>query len=86
MAECRHAGKLGGHAHYHLRRKNLKRRYLTHFVKELGVNVVGGCCGTTPEHIRQLAKERRPMFSEGTEIRIRAECFEFVSIRTSEGR
>lgn len=24
------------------------------FVTELGVNVVGGCCGTTPDHIRQL--------------------------------
>jgi 5-methyltetrahydrofolate--homocysteine methyltransferase len=24
------------------------------FVAEFGVNVVGGCCGTTPEHIREL--------------------------------
>jgi 5-methyltetrahydrofolate--homocysteine methyltransferase len=24
------------------------------FVREHGVNVVGGCCGTTPEHIRRL--------------------------------
>jgi len=24
------------------------------FVEEYGVSVVGGCCGTTPEHIRQL--------------------------------
>ena len=24
------------------------------FVEELGVGIVGGCCGTTPEHIRQL--------------------------------
>jgi 5-methyltetrahydrofolate--homocysteine methyltransferase len=24
------------------------------FVAEFGVNLVGGCCGTTPEHIRQL--------------------------------
>jgi 5-methyltetrahydrofolate--homocysteine methyltransferase len=28
---------------------------LAAFVGELGVNIVGGCCGTTPEHIRQLA-------------------------------
>jgi len=46
---------VGGHAHYHLTPEEFTR-YLTHFVKELGVNVVGGCCGTTPEHIRQLAK------------------------------
>jgi 5-methyltetrahydrofolate--homocysteine methyltransferase len=25
------------------------------YIDELGVNIVGGCCGTTPEHIRQLA-------------------------------
>ncbi|MBV9773905.1 MAG: methionine synthase [Gemmatimonadetes bacterium] len=24
------------------------------FVREFGVNVVGGCCGTTPDHIREL--------------------------------
>jgi 5-methyltetrahydrofolate--homocysteine methyltransferase len=27
---------------------------LTEFVTELGVNVVGGCCGSTPAHIREL--------------------------------
>ena len=26
------------------------------FVERFGVNVVGGCCGTTPEHIAELAK------------------------------
>ncbi len=24
---------------------------LNHFVEDLGVNIVGGCCGTTPEHL-----------------------------------
>ncbi|MFE0020708.1 methionine synthase [Amycolatopsis sp. NPDC059021] len=41
---------------------------LTGFVEEFGVGLVGGCCGTTDEHIRQLAAavaglrpaERRP--------------------------
>ncbi len=28
---------------------------LTGFVREFGVGLVGGCCGTTDEHIRQLA-------------------------------
>ncbi len=46
---------VGGHAHYLLTPEEFTQ-YLTHFVKELGVNVVGGCCGTTPEHIRQLAQ------------------------------
>jgi 5-methyltetrahydrofolate--homocysteine methyltransferase len=29
---------------------------LTGFVREFGVGLVGGCCGTTDEHIRQLAE------------------------------
>ena len=28
---------------------------LARFVEEFGINIVGGCCGTTPEHIRALA-------------------------------
>jgi 5-methyltetrahydrofolate--homocysteine methyltransferase len=44
---------IGGHAHYHLTPEELSN-YLLHFVKDLGVSVVGGCCGTTKEHIRQL--------------------------------
>jgi 5-methyltetrahydrofolate--homocysteine methyltransferase len=27
-----------------------------HFVKDLGANVVGGCCGTTPEHLRLVVE------------------------------
>ena len=33
------------------------------FVEQFGVNIVGGCCGTTPEHIKLLAEaigERAP--------------------------
>ena len=45
---------VGGHAHYTLTPEEFVR-YLSHFVKDLGVSVVGGCCGTTPDHIRQLA-------------------------------
>lgn len=28
---------------------------LAHFLDELPINVIGGCCGTTPDHIRKLA-------------------------------
>jgi 5-methyltetrahydrofolate--homocysteine methyltransferase len=45
---------IGGHAHYKLTPDELVY-YLAHFVKDLGVNVVGGCCGTTKEHIKKLA-------------------------------
>lgn len=44
---------VGGKAQYHLTPEELVR-FLSHFVKDLGVHIVGGCCGTTPEHIRQL--------------------------------
>ncbi len=45
---------VGGHAHYKLTPEEMVQ-YLSHFVKDLGVNIVGGCCGTIKEHIRQLA-------------------------------
>jgi 5-methyltetrahydrofolate--homocysteine methyltransferase len=35
-------------------------RELAAFACDLGVNAVGGCCGTTPEHIRRLSELVRP--------------------------
>jgi 5-methyltetrahydrofolate--homocysteine methyltransferase len=43
-----------GKMHYDLTPTQLVE-HQTRFVTELGVQVVGGCCGSTPEHIRQLA-------------------------------
>ncbi|MCC6143894.1 MAG: homocysteine S-methyltransferase family protein [Candidatus Hydrogenedentes bacterium] len=31
-------------------------KYQRKFVEQYGVNIVGGCCGTTPEHIRLIAE------------------------------
>ena len=51
-----------GKMHYDLTAED----FVTHqmrFVEDYGVDVVGGCCGTTPEYIRQLAVavgDRRP--------------------------
>ncbi|MBD2093026.1 methionine synthase [Microcoleus sp. FACHB-1515] len=45
---------VGGHAHYKLTPTELQMALL-HFVEDLGVQVIGGCCGTKPEHIEQLA-------------------------------
>lgn len=42
-----------GHAHYKLTPEDFAR-WLRHYALDLGVSIVGGCCGTTPEHIRQL--------------------------------
>ncbi|MBI1242774.1 methionine synthase [Umezakia ovalisporum] len=46
---------IGGQAHYRLTPTEL-RMALMHFVEDLGVQVIGGCCGTRPEHIQQLAE------------------------------
>jgi 5-methyltetrahydrofolate--homocysteine methyltransferase len=42
-----------GRTHYPLSPEAFAAQ-LSAFVREEGVSIVGGCCGTTPEHIRQL--------------------------------
>ena len=44
---------VGGKSHYHLSPEEFSKT-LSHFVNDLGVSVVGGCCGTTPEHLKAL--------------------------------
>lgn len=44
-----------GRACYRLSPEELVQ-WLSHFVKDLGVNIVGGCCGTTKEHIKKLVE------------------------------
>ncbi|MEL6603454.1 MAG: methionine synthase [Cyanobacteria bacterium J06614_10] len=44
---------VGGQAHYRLTPTEL-RMQLMHFVEDLGVQIIGGCCGTRAEHIAQL--------------------------------
>jgi 5-methyltetrahydrofolate--homocysteine methyltransferase len=36
-------------------------RHLAYFVDELGVQVVGGCCGTSPDHIAAVVDRVRPL-------------------------
>jgi 5-methyltetrahydrofolate--homocysteine methyltransferase len=43
----------GGHAVYRLTPAELAA-HLLRFITEYGVQVVGGCCGTTPEHLRAV--------------------------------
>ncbi len=47
---------IGGKACYKLSPQELVN-WLEHFVKDLGVNIVGGCCGTTKEHIKLLSEK-----------------------------
>ena len=44
---------VGGVAHYHLTPTELAD-FHERFVKEFGVSIVGGCCGTTPEHLKAV--------------------------------
>jgi len=61
-----------GHMHYDLGAEDFVS-FQRRFIEEFGVNVVGGCCGTTPEYIRLLADAvaetipavREPRFEHG---------------------
>ncbi|MDQ1448562.1 MAG: 5-methyltetrahydrofolate--homocysteine methyltransferase, partial [Actinomycetota bacterium] len=44
---------VNGHTHYDLTPDALAEAH-ERFVSEFGLNIVGGCCGTTPEHLRQV--------------------------------
>jgi len=52
---------VGGQAVYPLEPEPMARA-LRQMVEEFGVGLVGGCCGTTPEHLRELVRqiETRP--------------------------
>jgi 5-methyltetrahydrofolate--homocysteine methyltransferase len=60
----------GGRAVYPMRPRPMAE-ILREFVSEFGVQMIGGCCGTTPEHIKQFAdavaglqpKRRFPKYS-----------------------
>jgi len=43
----------GGHAVFKLTPEELAK-YHRHFVEDYGVRIVGGCCGTTPEHLKAV--------------------------------
>src|SRR5438105_8656065 len=44
-----------GRTHYDLTPEQLAEHH-TRFVTEFGVSVVGGCCGTTPDHLRHVVE------------------------------
>ena len=47
---------VGGQAHYKMTPEDLAKT-LNEFISEYGkIGIIGGCCGTTPEHIKALRK------------------------------
>ena len=71
-AERGPAAVVDGHTHYDLTPELLAEAH-ERFTTEFGLNVVGGCCGTTPEHLRQVVEKldhrapvlRAPEFEPG---------------------
>ncbi|HEY8184458.1 MAG TPA: homocysteine S-methyltransferase family protein, partial [Pyrinomonadaceae bacterium] len=49
---------VGGHAHYKETPESLAAD-LAHFARDVGVNIVGGCCGTTPAHLLAVVEAVR---------------------------
>ncbi|MDJ0703744.1 MAG: methionine synthase [Leptolyngbyaceae cyanobacterium MO_188.B28] len=58
---------VGGQAHYRLTPMEL-RMALMHFIEDLGVQIIGGCCGTRPDHIQQLAELAKDLHPKPREI------------------
>src|SRR4030095_8201324 len=46
---------VGGHAVFKETPETLSKE-LAHFVRDFGVSIVGGCCGTTPAHLQTLVE------------------------------
>ena len=62
---------VGGHAVYRLTPLEL-RMALMHFVEDLGVQIIGGCCGTRFEHIQSLAEITQDLHPKERPIRLSA--------------
>ncbi len=60
---------IGGHAHYKLTPSELKMS-LHKFIEDWGVQVIGGCCGTRPEHIKALAEIAQSLHPKPRKVRV----------------
>ncbi len=58
---------VGGHAHYKETPESLASELL-HFARDLGVSIVGGCCGTTPAHLKAVVEAVRDVTPHRREV------------------
>jgi 5-methyltetrahydrofolate--homocysteine methyltransferase len=58
-----------GEAVYPLEPEPLARA-LAEFVRDFGVRIVGGCCGTTPAHLEHVVKAIRPLEHTAPRVRV----------------
>ena len=73
---------VGGRAHYNLTPQELAAHH-RRFITEYGVQIVGGCCGTTPEHLRAVAeavRDARPAVRDVKPQSIAASAFSSVPL------
>lgn len=87
------AGMPDEHGHYTLQPQQFAR-VMDEYVQNRWVNVIGGCCGTTPDHIRalsQLSSLANPprlsdgYVSDGFSFECRLSGIEVLEIRSSDG-
>jgi 5-methyltetrahydrofolate--homocysteine methyltransferase len=72
----------GGHAVYKLTPAELAA-WLRRFVTEYGVQIVGGCCGTTPEHLHavvEAVKDVTPASRSAVQQSVAASAFSAVPL------
>ncbi len=74
---------VGGQAHYKLTPLELKMA-LMHFVEDLGVQVIGGCCGTRPDHIQALAEISQTLTPKQREFQYIPSAASIYSTQTYE--
>ncbi len=64
---------VGGHAVFKETPESLSKE-LAHFARDLGVNVVGGCCGTTPAHLRAVVEAVQNLAPRRRDVTSSAAC------------
>ncbi|HEX2699789.1 MAG TPA: methionine synthase [Acidimicrobiales bacterium] len=67
-----------GKMHYDLTPDQLAE-HQARFVTELGISVIGGCCGTTPEHLRAVVQSCRDLTPARREVRPDPGCASLYS-------
>ena len=72
-----------GKMHYDLTPDGLAE-HLSRFVSEYGVQVVGGCCGCTPEHLRRVVETVRPLHAAARDVHFEPSVASIYSAVTYE--
>ncbi|HWR35130.1 MAG TPA: methionine synthase [Clostridia bacterium] len=70
---------VGGRAVYALTPQELAD-FQAHFVRDYGVRIVGGCCGTTPEHLKAVADAVSGLEPGKREVRLTASAASAYSV------